>query len=145
MDETLRDLLLQPEPPSDAEVARRIGRTLEAFEVIRKGLVRSGEDNGTRPVHLVLLASSFTRFVNELPPSQPALASRLAGLLVAAARACLIEFSGARSMVGALIASNRLAPSDALRWRAAVDPAAATASAIGGFRACCGEPRGACT
>ena len=74
-------------------------RALDSFEVIRKGFSANGLDDGSRPIHLVLVASAFARLLGQVPPTQPMLAARIARLLIALARAFLIEFREARQMV----------------------------------------------
>ena len=79
IDSTIRQLLLAREPLTAEAATALLRSTLEQFDVVKKGMTPSGYDNGTRPVHLVLVMSSFVRLISQLPPSQPA--ARIAHLL----------------------------------------------------------------
>ncbi|KAL1527870.1 hypothetical protein AB1Y20_009246 [Prymnesium parvum] len=98
LDDTLRSLLLSPHPPDDATATLRLRSALASFEVVRKGLHPSADDRGVRPIHLPLLAASFARVAAGGAHAAPPAAARLARLLLACARAFLVEFHAARAL-----------------------------------------------
>ena len=148
--------------PAD-EVLRSLRVLLESFDVVRRGMGCAGVDNGTRPIHLVIVGMSFARVAQQAletcggSPNVPALAERLLTLAVGAARAHLVEFRGARRLWHELCAAGALSPASASEWRSVIEPpprpsvgmvgvrrsaeAARSSACADGFVAHCGHVR----
>ena len=115
-------------PP--AEAARRLRDLLSEFEVLRKGMRCTGQDNGSRPIHLVIVGVSCMRLAQDLlsnmTPFACGVAQRLAAITIAAARDHIVEFRGARRLIHTLASAGALP--DTSRWRLAVEPGSGSSS-----------------
>jgi hypothetical protein len=108
---------------------------LSEYDVIRKGMRCDGHDDGSRPIHLVLVAGALTQLAREARSARTA--SALARIAVAAARAHCVEYRVVRDIVLELTTSGALAGAEAQRWVGVVSAADGSVGCADGFRAHC--------
>ena len=117
---------------------------------MQKGMRCTGYDDGSRPIHLVVVGVCIHRLNHEAMRSvaAPNHLNRLVAFAVACARAHIMEYRGVRQLVHSLVEGRALPEADARRWRCVVlpeeeaissAPMAAGASASDGFLASCGR------
>ena len=115
-----------------------------------KGMRCTGYDDGSRPIHLVIVGVSIHRQAQEAMRSiaAPDHLNRIVAFAVACARAHVMEYRGVRQLVQSLVELRVLPEADTRRWRALVSPEDAAipyarmrdaGSASDGFLASCGR------
>jgi hypothetical protein len=100
---------------------------LESFDVTKRGMRCTGEDDGLRPVHLIVVGGALFRLASAilsspLAPHASGALARLAALAIMLARSQLVEYCAARRFVHSLAGAGL---SDGLRRTgalAAVEP-----------------------
>lgn len=94
----IQAMLSEPLPSGQA-LRDALHAACAQHEAVRRGLLDHGDAGGTRPIHLALIALSFTAIARSIQPFEAQRASRLAVLAISAARAYCLPFSAARTLV----------------------------------------------
>ena len=155
-EECLHQLRVMCSSNIDAAVAvASLRATLMCFEVLSKGMTASGQDDGFRPVHLVVVFHSCSQLADELlllpaSTSRPLL-HRLFDFAISAAHNFLIEYRSVRQLVYKVAKDGAFLATDANRLiqvfdgccssssRSNSDEARGGANSINGFLAHCGS------